>query len=360
MDKNVPYFYGWLGGIGLVLSVEELEKKLSNKAQEALNSLYFFYGEEKMLLENAVKNIKKKFGELVPGINFITIDENNRNELIADLESPAFGYSQKLILVKNAGFLSKEGKKKNVELSESKERLLTFLKDNWKMISDTVVLVFIEEDMEKKSLYKWVEDNGVVCYFEQQKVPSLGKRIKSVCNAYKVEIADDTIRYLIEVCGTALQDLMNEIRKLIEYKGTGGLITKEDIDLLSTKQIQAVIFDLTDNLGKKDAKKALEVFYGLLAAKEPLQKILITLYHHFKKLYITKLSDKFHTNLAESLNLKPNQMFLTSKYKMQTKYFKEEELQSILEELIYLDANYKIGLIDLQIGLEAILCRYCS
>ena len=30
------------------------------------------------------------------------------------------------------------------------------------------------------------------------------------------------------------------------------------------------------------------------------------------------------------------------------------------EELINLDYNYKTGLIDLNIGLESILCRYCS
>ena len=52
-----------------------------------------------------------------------------------------------------------------------------------------------------------------------------------------------------------MQDLINEVRKLIEYKGVGGTITKEDIDKLCIKQIQAVIFDLTDNLGKKETRK---------------------------------------------------------------------------------------------------------
>ena len=38
----------------------------------------------------------------------------------------------------------------------------------------------------------------------------------------------------------------------------------------------------------------------------------------------------------------------------------KKELRKILDELINLDANYKSGLIDLNIGLETILCRYCS
>ena len=35
------------------------------------------------------------------------------------------------------------------------------------------------------------------------------------------------------------------------------------------------------------------------------------------------------------------------------------ELKEILQELRDLDYNYKNGLIDLQVGLESILCRYC-
>ncbi|MCI8362606.1 MAG: hypothetical protein HFJ41_05725 [Clostridia bacterium] len=156
-----------------------------------------------------------------------------------------------------------------------------------------------------------------------------------------------------------MQDLINEVRKQIEYVGEGGKITKESIDMLCIKKIESVIFDLTDNLGKKNTWKALEVLNNLIHNKEPLQKILITLYNHFKKLYIIKLCEKNNKNITESLNLKLNQTFLVTKYKTQSNYFKEEELRNILEELINLDSNYKIGQIDLQIGLESILCRYC-
>ena len=53
-------------------------------------------------------------------------------------------------------------------------------------------------------------------------------------------------------------------------------------------------------------------------------------------------------------------MFLSFQYKTQSNYFKEEELKKIIEELSDLDYNYKNGKIDLNIGLEAILCRYCG
>lgn len=157
-----------------------------------------------------------------------------------------------------------------------------------------------------------------------------------------------------------MQELINEIRKLIEYAGPGGTITKEAIDMLSIKKLESVIFDLTDTLGKKDTKKALEVLQNLIYQKEPLQKILITLYNHFKKIYLTKIAIKENKNIAQSLNLKPNQTFLVKKYQMQSKYFKENELKIILQSLRDLDYKYKIGEIDLQVGLESILCTYCS
>lgn len=69
---------------------------------------------------------------------------------------------------------------------------------------------------------------------------------------------------------------------------------------------------------------------------------------------------KENKNVAQSLNLKPNQTFLVKKYQMQAKYFKENELKIILQSLRDLDYKYKIGEIDLQVGLESILCTYCS
>ncbi len=157
-----------------------------------------------------------------------------------------------------------------------------------------------------------------------------------------------------------MQDLINEIRKLIEYVGDGGIIQTEDIDKLTIKKLESIIFDLTDNLGKRNIAKALEVLQNLIYAKEQLQKILITLYNHFKKIYFTKIALKNNKDLIISLNLKPNQTFLVNKYKMQAMYFETKDLKQILQALIDLDYKYKNGLLDLQIGLEAILCRYCS
>ena len=254
----------------------------------------------------------------------------------------------------------KEGRKKTGVNTELVKNIVEYIEKNNKLIKEAVTLVFIEQEAEKNDLYKTIEEHGIVCEFQELKPVQITARIKAICKAYQVQIEDNTIKYLIECSGTNMQDLINETRKLIEYTGTNGTITKTAIDLLCVKKLESVIFDLTDNLGKKKVDKALEVLNNLIYQKEPMQKILITLYHHFKKLYIIKIAQRENKNIAESLNLKPNQMFLVTKYKTQADYFKETELKKIVEELIDLDYNYKIGLIDLKVGLESILCRYCS
>lgn len=326
-------------------------------------SVHLLYGEEIYLLETKLKRIKKDFGELVKGINFIQIDDTNVQELIADIETPAFGYEKKLIVARNTGLFKKEKKTaKGQELVINKlvTKISEYIDGNIALINDAVELIFVEEEAEKNSLYKTIEKNGEVIEFALLKLPELVQNIQKICMAYKVKIDNATAKYFIECCGTNMQDLINEIRKLIEFVGQDGVITTKEVDLLSIKQIDSVIFDLTDNLGKKDTRKAMEVLNNLIYEKEPIQKILITLYNHFKKLYIVKIAEENRKDLAIAMKLKPNQLFLTTKYKMQAKYFSKDEIENIMEEFINLDANYKVGLIDINIGLEAILCRYCS
>lgn len=340
-----------------MITIELLEKQLKSKE---LHSLYLFYGEERYLLENTVKKIKTLFGELIKGINYIELDESNVQELISDIQTPAFGFDKKLIIVKNAGLFQKEGKKKN-NIVGIKEKLEEYLRENSKQIEESVILVMLEETVEKSSLLATFEElHAVICQFEFQKPIQIGARIKGICSAYQVQIEDKTISYFMEVVGNNMQDIINEIRKQIEFVGDNGTITKETIDSLAIKQIESIIFELTDKLGNRKIAEAMQVLHNLIYTKEPVQKILITLYNHFKKIYLVKLAIKHNRNIAEALNLKPNQMFLTTKYKAQSNYFEEKELKQILQEFINLDANYKVGLIDITIGLEAILCRYCS
>ena len=279
---------------------------------------------------------------------------------------PPFGFEKKLIIVKNSGLFKRhktddEEREEDVKVQNKMENILAkYIEENIDLIKKSVVLVFVETTVIKNKLQKAIQEYGTVLEFKRLKPAQLSEMIRKICAQYKVNIDVQTANLFIDICGLNMQNLINEIRKLIEYVGPNGTITEAEINLLSIKDFDSVIFDLTDNLGKKNIKKALEILHELIYNKEPIQKILITLYGHFKKLYITILAKKYNKNLAESLNLKPNQMFLTTKYSMQARYFKEEELLNILKQLINLDYNAKKGLIDINIGLDTVLCTYCS
>lgn len=331
-------------------NILDLENDLKN---QNLHGIYVFYGEEKYLQQEYLRKIKKIFGELSLGINYILLDENNIDTLISDIETPAFGYEKKLIIIRDSNLFKKDCK------SPMKEKFKKYVSENMDIINEAVVIVFIEEIVHKMDLYKTVEKNAVIIETKELKPIEIKNRLKRICAMYKVQISDQNLNYLIETAGTNMQDLINEIRKLIEYAGENGEIKKEDIDKLTIKEIQAIIFDLTDYLGTKNTEKALEVLNNLIYNKEPLQKIIITLYNHFRKIYLTKLALKERRDLVEVLSLKPNQVFLTTKYRKQAEYFKEKEILQILKELIDLDYKSKSGQIDLDIGLKTVLSKNC-
>lgn len=328
---------------------ELLEKELNT--DKPLNSVYLLYGEEKFLLDNCVKKIKKRFGELLQGINYVIIDEATIDNLIDEIESPAFGYDQKLIIVKNSGLFKKDGRKK--QNSPIQEKISEYF--NSTKLDNSVVLVFVEDTIDKNEVFDSLSSQAIVVEFKELDELALIRRLKQIAGLYKVTISDQNLRYLLEISGTNMQYLINEIRKLIEFTGQGGTISKEAIDNLAIKQFDSVIFDLTDSLGNKQTAKALEVLDELIYQKEPAQKILVTLYNHFKRLYLCDLAIKNNKDIATSLGLKPNQTFLVNKYKKQLTSFKEVNLRKILEGFTDLDYNSKNGKIDLELGLKSLV-----
>lgn len=121
--------------------------------------VYLLYGEERYLLENKIKRIKKEFGEIVQGINYIQIDETTVDNIISDIETPAFGYKKKMILAKNTSLFKKEKKttKKEEKVKPIIDKLAQYINENIQEINQIVDLIFVEEETEKNSLYKSIE-----------------------------------------------------------------------------------------------------------------------------------------------------------------------------------------------------------
>ena len=337
----------------------KLEYEAANKSiQTKLESIYLLYGEEIFLIDNLVKSIKKKFGELVLGINYIQIDASSIDTLISNIEMPAFGYDKKLIIVRNSDLFTKDGRKK--EAPPIQTEVAEFIKDNLDLIDESVCLVFIEDEVKASPVYKAISDHCIEAEVNFLKDFQMKAKLNQICNLYKVKIEQNALDKLVETCGTNLQIQINEIRKLIEYAGEGGTIKAEDVEKLAVKEMGSVIFDLTDNLSNRNIKKALEIYDELIYTKTEDAMILYMLYQHFKKVLLYKVAKENNKNITKSLELKPNVEFLVKKYGQQASHYSKEQLIKILHELADLDYNYKQGRIDLGIGLKSILCVYCS
>lgn len=125
--------------------------------EEKLNYIYILYGEETFLLENAVKKIKKLFGEKVLGINYVELDEENIGSLMQEIQMPCFGYPKKMIVIKNSGLFKKETKGRTALKKEIRDELEKYLKENIEYIKENLVLIFIEDTVEKLNITKTME-----------------------------------------------------------------------------------------------------------------------------------------------------------------------------------------------------------
>ena len=55
---------------------------------------------------------------------------------------------KKLIIARNTGILKKDGKRKNVEMQKLRENIAKYIEENIRGINESVVLVFIEDDVD--------------------------------------------------------------------------------------------------------------------------------------------------------------------------------------------------------------------
>ena len=203
-----------------MLKIDELEKQLS---QQEPKGIYLLYGEETFLLQQQLNKIKKKFGEIIKGINYIAIDENNIQELIADIETPAFGYSTKLIIARNTGIFKREVKGRSGGASkELKDKINEYLKSNIDMINESVILVFVENEVEKNSIYNTIEKIGIVCNFEEQKPFQIIKRLK----ALKENFQFTPEKYDLEILLDILSQIYDEIGDFCIVADSGNTIRK--------------------------------------------------------------------------------------------------------------------------------------
>ena len=117
---------------------------------------------------------------------------------------------------------------------------------------------------------------------------------------------------------------------------------------------------MIDALGYKKQKKTLEIYYDLIATKEPPMRILFMLSRQFNiMLQVCELmSNGFsQKDIASKLAMQP---FIVGKAVKQLSNFNSRILKSALKDSRDTEYSIKSGNLDEKIGVEMLLIKYSS
>jgi DNA polymerase III delta subunit len=310
-------------------------------------------GDDSFSKEEYIEEIKSGFDELNKGINYLVFDKENINLLEEELSTYSMLSSKRLILVK----VPKSTKKtqEQSEEGDSSDNVGQWYTDSLeeKLLnsSDDDTIVFVEEGTSKGKMHNFFNKNGIVVTFDKEKPAGTQNWLVKYCKDQGFMISNSDASYLLSVCGTDKQNIHNELTKLFNYS-ENNVIKKEDIEKLCIKTTEAIIFDLTDGIGQKNRKYALQKLDDLIGQKEPIQKILVMITRHFKNLLLTKECINTGKSVEKSLNLKS---YPAMKYSSQCKNFSIQELCQIFEKLAKLDVESKTYGADIKIGIQKII-----
>lgn len=319
------------------MSLKELDEDISKKQ---LKNVYFFFGDDLYELERYVEKIKKTYSTLELGVNFFTLDKSNIDSLLDICTSVSFFGEEKLVLVKDTKL------KFNVDL-------LSELKNT----KSTVVIIEPEVD-KRTSEYKKMQKLAVCIEFTSLKAKDAAVYVRKVLAGYKVQVSEDVAEYMVEVCTPNKQLLINEFRKIVAYLKEGDVLTKEIIDKICVRTLDAKIFDVIDNIIAKKKDVAFSELDDLIAQKTYIGVISSVIYKQLKQLYMIKLLEeksrqtKMRIDISQELGINP---FVYSKLSKIKEMYTKEKLEELLLEFADYDLNSKIGLDDAELGLKRIV-----
>ena len=305
--------------------------------------LYLLYGDA-FGIENEVKKIiqASKIDDI--NISKYDLDAYNYKDILEDASSVSLFDDKKLIIVSNASIFTSA--KSGVDLEDFEKYIENY--------NPNTIVIFTTENKidERKKVTKLIKKHGVVKDFVIDDDPKTF--IKNLFDDYKID--NDTINYFISFVGNDNFNIKNEVEKLKLYK-EDKIITKEDIDLITTKNIDDDLFKLMNYILEDDKIKAIESYHNmLLYSVEPIQ-ILISLANRYRLTYQVKTLVKIgytDGDIAKELKTSPGHVYYLKKDSMN---YSNKYLLDQIKTLADLDFKIKSGKIEDKLGLELYILK---
>lgn len=309
-----------------------------------LNMVYVLYGTIDFLIKKQINQILKENGIDDVSISKYNLTNELLKDIIADAESISLFAEKKAIIVENAYIFTGSTNKKNPEQDT------TILEKYLEQINPETILVFVvnnEKLDERKKITKLIKKNGQIKEYNNIDII---QTVKCLWDGYQVK--EDVIRYLIDRVGDNISLLSNEIEKIKLYKDDDHIITKEDIQNLTSKSLEINNFKLIDAIISKNKVLAMELYEERLQLNEEPIAIIIALANQIRIMYqVKELYKMGHTekDIASQLNIHPYRVKLAAQ---NARKYDANILLRYLEQLANLDIQIKTGQVDKELGLE--------
>ena len=258
-------------------SVQELKAALKEKN---ISGLYIFHGEETFLLQHYLNQMKKLLIEdLTESFNFhkLTVETFDVQTFADAVENLPMMAEHTMVWVDE------------IDLFKLPEADRNKLAEVFSDIPEYCTVVFTYEttawkpDKRLKKFWEAISDNGKIVEFPKQEQRDLVPWVIRHFAAQKKSISSELSAYLIDITGGTMTALAGEIRKICAYSGAD-MIRKTDIDAVTEPVMDAVVFQMTDMLGRGEYGKALLKLQQLLKMQQEPVVILGAIGGHFRRL----------------------------------------------------------------------------
>lgn len=308
--------------------------------------IYLNYGEEVFLVEYNTRKKIDEYNLANPSMNLIYLNDDSIDRLVQNCEQLPFFDENKVIVAKNTGIFTGGNKKIS---ADKVEEILEYIQK----LPDYVILIFSEESVDKRlTAYKKIAKIASCTEYKYNNIVDLSNWITKGIKTLGGKIEFEVAQYLAESCGPSMTYLYTEIQKLATLNKEGREINKSLINSVCMKSEQGIIFDLTDAIGNRDAKKALTLINDFVLQKQPEQYLIVMIYKHVRNLYAIKVAQREGRASAENLGMNP---YVYKKAIPQANKFTEKELKNVLDKIIELDEKSKTGEMNIRVGMDTIV-----
>ena len=323
-----------------------------------LSGLYVLYGEEKYLIRKTAKKlIRKACGDdPFPAFNFQRFDGGaSVDDIAAAVEALPFMSERKCVTVTDLLPDSLRG------ADNSKWQELAA------QVPETTVLVIYQPSaVQEKKAAKWnaflkvAAKYGITVNFDRREGSELEKWLCAEAAKGHCELSRREARKMIELCGSDMQTLHNEMEKLCAYLGQG-TITGELIETMTARQTEATVYMLSRALVAGEYNRAYSLLDQMFYQNEEAASILAVLSSAFVDMYRVRTAMQSGKPVTSLAAVFPGEYkgreFRLRNAERDVKRLSTEQLRGILSQLLATDLALKSSKASDQMLLEKLIAQ---